>query len=42
MGGYSHNAALFLVEEDGRLSRAYDVDRRDVALADYLRRSGLL
>lgn len=42
LGGYSHNAALFLVEEDGRLSRAYDIERPDVALADYLRRSGLL
>jgi protein SCO1/2 len=37
LGGYSHNAALFLIGEDGRLSRAYDVDRPDIALADYLR-----
>lgn len=37
LGGYSHNAALFLVGRDGRLSHAYDVDRPDVALADYLR-----
>lgn len=37
LGGYSHNAALFLVGEDGRLRRAYDVDRPDIALADYLR-----
>jgi len=37
LGGYSHNAALFLVGEDGRLRRAYDVDRPDLALADYLR-----
>jgi len=38
LGGYSHNAALFLIGEDGRLSRAYDVDRPDIALADYLRK----
>lgn len=37
LGGYSHNAALFLVGEDGRLGKAYDVDRPDIALADYLR-----
>ncbi|WBY02661.1 SCO family protein [Ramlibacter tataouinensis] len=42
LGGYAHNGALFLVGEDGRLSRAYDIDRPDVALADYLRRAGLL
>ncbi|RZL92013.1 MAG: SCO family protein [Variovorax sp.] len=40
LGGYSHNTALFLVGEDGRLSRAYDVDRPDIALADYLRNTG--
>ena len=38
LGGYSHNAALFMVDEDGLLSRAYDVDRPDIALADYLGR----
>ncbi|MDB6002625.1 MAG: hypothetical protein JWP52_4324 [Rhizobacter sp.] len=37
LGGYSHNAALFLIGKDGRLSRAYDVDRPDLALADHLR-----
>ena len=40
LGGYSHNAALFLIGEDGRLSRAYDIDRPDIALADYLRSVG--
>jgi protein SCO1/2 len=38
LGGYSHNAALFMVSEDGRLSRAYDIERPDIALADYLGR----
>ncbi len=42
LGGYIHNAALFLVDQDGRLSRAYDIDRPDIALADYLRESGRL
>jgi Uncharacterized protein SCO1/SenC/PrrC, involved in biogenesis of respiratory and photosynthetic systems len=42
LGGYSHNAALFLVDEAGRLSRAYDIERPDIALADHLRRAGLL
>ncbi len=37
LGGYSHNAALFLVGRDGRLRRAYDIDRPDLALADFLR-----
>lgn len=36
LGGYSHNAALFLIGHDGRLSKAYDIDRPDLALADYL------
>lgn len=40
LGGYSHNAALFLIGEDGRLSRAYDIERPDLALADYLREAG--
>ena len=39
LGGYSHNAALFMIGEDGRLSRAYDIDRPDIALADYLRKA---
>lgn len=38
LGGYAHNAALFLVDEQGKLSRAYEVDRPDLALADYLAR----
>ena len=38
LGGFSHNAALFLVGRDGRLSKAYDIDRPDIALADYLHR----
>ena len=37
LGGYSHNAALFLVDGDGRLAAAYDVERPDLALADILR-----
>ncbi|KJK26397.1 hypothetical protein UB46_00670 [Burkholderiaceae bacterium 16] len=37
LGGYSHNAALFLVDGDGRLAAAYDVERPDLALADVLR-----
>ncbi|MCI2811087.1 SCO family protein [Eoetvoesiella caeni] len=36
LGGYSHNAALFLIDETGRLSKAYDIDRPDLAMADYL------
>ncbi|MDN5843302.1 MAG: SCO family protein, partial [Alcaligenaceae bacterium] len=39
LGGYAHNAALFLIDEKGWLSRAYDIDRPDLALADYLARS---
>jgi protein SCO1/2 len=42
LGGYSHNAALFMVNEDGRLSRAYDIGRPDIALADYLREAGAM
>ena len=38
LGDYSHNAALFLIDEQGRLARAYDIDRPDLALADYLAR----
>ena len=37
LGGYAHNAALFLIDQRGRLVRAYDVDRPDIALADVLR-----
>ena len=33
-GGYSHNAALFVVDRHGRVVRAYDIDRPDIALAD--------
>lgn len=40
IGGYSHNAALFVVDRSGRLVRAYDIDRPDLALADYLRWAG--
>lgn len=40
LGGYAHNAALFLIDRDGRLARAYDVERPDLALADYLRTAG--
>lgn len=36
LGGYSHNAALFLVDAQGRLAAAYDVERPDLALADVL------
>lgn len=38
LGDFSHNAALFLIGHDGRLSKAYDIDRPDIALADYLHR----
>ncbi|CAM5318525.1 SCO family protein [Eoetvoesiella caeni] len=37
LGGYSHNSALFAVDKQGRLARAYDTDRPDLALVDYLR-----
>ncbi len=36
LGGYSHNAALFRIDEHGKLVKAYDIDRPDLALADYL------
>lgn len=36
-GEFSHNAALFRVDGQGRLVQAYDVDRPDDALADLLR-----
>lgn len=35
-GGYSHNAALFLVDRQGKVSRAYDINRPDVVLVDLL------
>jgi protein SCO1/2 len=34
LGDYSHNAAYFLIDGEGRLARAYDIDRPDVVLAD--------
>lgn len=37
LGGYAHNTALFLIDRQGHLVRAYDVDRPDIALADVLR-----
>jgi protein SCO1/2 len=37
LGGYAHNAALFVIDGQGRLAQAYDVDRPDVALAAQLR-----
>mgnify|MGYP003582504419 CR=1 FL=1 len=40
LGGYSHNAALFRIDQGGRLTKAYDVDRPDLALADYLYPAG--
>lgn len=40
LGGYSHNAALFMSDQRGRLVRAYDVDRPDLALADLLQQVG--
>jgi protein SCO1/2 len=41
LGGYSHNAALFLVDRQGRVSRAYDIDRPDAVLADLLAGPGV-
>jgi protein SCO1 len=40
LGGYSHNAALFLIDRDARLARAYDIDRPDTALAGLLQALG--
>ncbi|TAL78819.1 MAG: SCO family protein [Burkholderiaceae bacterium] len=37
LGGYTHNSALFVIDRQGRLARAYDIDRPDLALTDYLR-----
>jgi protein SCO1/2 len=34
LGGYSHNGALFLIDGNGRIVRAYDVDRPDSVVAD--------
>lgn len=36
MGGYDHNAALFLIDGAGRLMRAYDVNQPDLLLDDLL------
>ena len=36
LGGYAHNAALFEVDSDNRLMRAFDVERSDQALASLL------
>ncbi len=36
LGGYLHNGALFMIGRDGRLARAYDVGRPDLALAEHL------
>ncbi|AGG88827.1 SCO family protein [Rhodanobacter denitrificans] len=36
-GGYTHNAALFRLDAQGRIDRVYDVDRPNLALADLLR-----
>lgn len=33
LGGYAHNAALFQLDADGQLVRAYAIDRPDLALA---------
>ncbi|CAG2131767.1 SCO family protein [Cupriavidus numazuensis] len=33
-GDYVHNAAHFLIDGQGRLARAYDIDRPDAVLAD--------
>lgn len=40
LGDYTHNAALFLSDETGRVIRAYDVDRPDLALAELLSPGG--
>jgi protein SCO1/2 len=39
-GGYAHNAALFVIDTDGRVAAAYDIDRPDILLADHLRQAG--
>lgn len=36
LGGYVHNAALFVIDGQGRLAQAHDVDRPDIALAAQL------
>ncbi|QDQ87345.1 SCO family protein [Alcaligenaceae bacterium SJ-26] len=41
MGGYDHNAGLFLINPEGRIMRAYDVTRPDLVLADLLAFSAL-
>lgn len=42
LGGYTHNAALFLIGDDGLLRRAYDIERPDLALFDLLRAQGAI
>lgn len=41
LGGYSHNAALFLIDPQARLVRAFDIDRPDTALAYLLFSQGV-
>lgn len=36
MGGYDHNAALFLIDSSGKVMRAYDVNQPDLMLDDLL------
>lgn len=36
MGGFDHNAALFLIDPDGRIMRAYSVAQPDLMLGDLL------
>lgn len=36
MGGYDHNAALFLIDSKGTVVRAYDVNQPDLMLDDLL------
>lgn len=36
LGGWVHNGALFMVDGQNRLMRAYDIDQPDQALADLL------
>src|SRR5690606_15806639 len=36
MGGYDHNAALFLIDGNGKLVRAYDVNQPDMMWEDLL------
>lgn len=36
MGGYDHNAALFLIDGSGKVMRAYDVNQPDLMLDDLI------